>query len=64
MRSEKEGETAALFNQLAEAIAILAFAPGGIPSLSGQRFDAEEILAGFIGIEQARAYCQRVRTHA
>ncbi|GHO49735.1 hypothetical protein KSX_78980 [Ktedonospora formicarum] len=61
-RSEKEGaHSNAVQSARPESIAILAFVPGGILSLFGRRFEAEAILAGFIGNEQARAYCQHVR---
>lgn len=61
-RSRKEGETAALFNGLAKALAVLAFLPGGVPPLFGasQGFDARKILAGFFGQEAAEQYCQNV----
>lgn len=39
----KRGETAAAFNALAEGIAILSFAPGGV-TVFGQHWDAETML--------------------
>lgn len=39
-RSKKEGETAKAFNALAEGIAILAFAPGGV-TFMGMHFEAQ-----------------------
>ncbi len=47
-RSEKAGETAALFNMLAEAIALLAYAPGGVRCF-GQHFEAYAILTSMKG---------------
>jgi hypothetical protein len=38
-RSDKHGETARIYNQTARAIAILAFAPGGI-TVFGQHWEA------------------------
>jgi hypothetical protein len=38
-RSKKRGETAAAFNKLAEGIAVLAFAPGGV-KVFGLHFEA------------------------
>ena len=38
-RSQKQGETAARFDQVAEIIAVLAFSPGGI-TIFGLHFDA------------------------
>jgi hypothetical protein len=65
-RSRKEGETAALFNGLAKALAVLAFLPGGIPPLfgAGEGFDAQKILVGFFGQEVAEQYCQGVLRRA
>ncbi|GHO98662.1 hypothetical protein KSF_087100 [Reticulibacter mediterranei] len=65
-RSRKEGETAALFNGLAKALAVLAFLPGGVPPLLGasEGFDAQKILAGFFGQEEASQYCQGVLQRA
>jgi hypothetical protein len=59
-RSPGEGGTAALFNALAEALALLSFVPGGV-SFGEQHFDALQILAGFLGAEQAATYLARVR---
>lgn len=39
----KRGETAAAFNALAEGIAILSFAPGGVRAF-GEHWEAEKIL--------------------
>lgn len=39
-RSKKKGETAAAFNALAQGLAVLAFAPGGVKFLS-LRFEAK-----------------------
>ena len=39
-RSEKRGESAKAFNKLAEGIAILAFAPGGVTAF-GLHFEAK-----------------------
>jgi hypothetical protein len=60
-RSRREGETAALFNGLAQALAVLSFLPGGVPPLfGGDAFDARIILAGFFGKETAERYCRQV----
>ena len=59
-RSPREGETAHLFNTLAEALALLSFVPGGV-SFGKQRFDALQILTGFLGAEQASSYLARIR---
>lgn len=40
-KSDKKGETASLANAFAQAIACLAFVPGGI-EIFGQRFDAKQ----------------------
>ncbi len=40
-KSKKKGETAAAFNALAEGVAILAFAPGGV-TVFGMHFEATE----------------------
>src|SRR5437879_5674399 len=58
-RSEVPGETADIFNQVAQALAVLSFAPGGVPCF-GQHFDAEAILTGFVGEEAAKYYCRRI----
>ena len=39
-RGGKKGETAAAFNKLAEGIAVLAFAPGGVRAF-GMHFEAK-----------------------
>ncbi|GHO55795.1 hypothetical protein [Ktedonobacter robiniae] len=57
--SQVRGETAELFNQVAQALAVLSFVPGGVTCF-GQHFDAQAILAGFFGAEAAKQYCQRV----
>ncbi len=57
-RSEKAGETAALFNMLAEAIALLAYAPGGVQCF-GQHFEAYAILTSMKG--EAAAFGALVR---
>ncbi len=60
-RSRRDGETAALFNGLANALAVLSFLPGGVPPLfGGDPFDARVILAGFFGKETAEQYCRQV----
>jgi len=41
-RSRKKGETAAAFNRLAEGIACLAFAPGGV-TIFGLHFEAHHL---------------------
>jgi hypothetical protein len=38
----------------------MAFAPGGVP-FGEQTFDAQHLLAGFIGKEKADAFCEQVR---
>ncbi|GHO77220.1 hypothetical protein KSD_49910 [Ktedonobacter sp. SOSP1-85] len=58
-RSKVPGETAKLFNQVAQGLAVLSFAPGGV-SCFGHHFDAQEILSGFFGTEAARQYCHRI----
>ncbi|GHO76476.1 hypothetical protein KSD_42470 [Ktedonobacter sp. SOSP1-85] len=57
--SQGRGETAKLFNHVAQALAVLSFAPGGVTCF-GQHFDAQTILAGFFGGEAAKRYCQRI----
>ncbi|EFH84831.1 hypothetical protein [Ktedonobacter racemifer] len=57
--SQVRGETAKLFNHVAQALAILSFAPGGMTCF-GQHFDAQAILAGFFGGEEAKRYCEQV----
>lgn len=43
-RSKKAGGTAERFNQVADALAVLAFFPGGITAF-GDHYDAEELKA-------------------
>jgi hypothetical protein len=51
----------ALFGDLARALAAVCFVvPGGFPDLFGERYDAVEILGGWIGEAAARAYCQEI----
>ncbi|GHO72121.1 hypothetical protein KSC_110130 [Ktedonobacter sp. SOSP1-52] len=57
--SQVRGETAKLFNHVAQALAVLSFAPGGI--CFGQHFDAQAILTGFFGAQTAEQYCQHMR---
>lgn len=59
-RSPREGETAELFNALAEALAILSFLPGGVP-FGEERFDALQILTGLLGEERATRYLSQIR---
>jgi len=60
-RGSKPGETADLFGDLARALAAVCFVvKGGFPDLFGERYDAVEILGGWIGEEAARAYCQEI----
>lgn len=60
-RGSRPGETADLFADLARALAAVCFVvPGGFPDLFGERYDAVEILGGWIGEEAARAYCQEI----
>lgn len=42
-RGPKEGDTARAFNDLAQAIALLAFAPGGV-RVFGRHWDAETLI--------------------
>jgi hypothetical protein len=58
--SPKEGETAQVFNALAEALALLAFLPGGV-SFAGQHFDALPLLTHALGAEGAASYLAQVR---
>ncbi|GHO65540.1 hypothetical protein KSC_044320 [Ktedonobacter sp. SOSP1-52] len=58
-RSQVKGETAAVFNQTAQALAVLSFAPDGVTCF-GHHFDAQNILSGFFGVEAAKRYCQQV----
>lgn len=57
--SQVRGETADIFNQVAQALAVLSFTPGSIACF-GQHFDAQAILSGFFGAEAAKQYCQRI----
>jgi hypothetical protein len=60
-RSPRKGETAALFNGLAQSLAVLSFQSGGVPPLfGGDAFDARAILGGFFGKEVAEEYCRQV----
>ena len=59
-RSALPGETAEVFNALAEALALLAFLPGGVP-FGDERFDALQILSGLLGEERARSYLSQIR---
>ena len=59
-RGSREGETANLFNAIAEALAFCSFARGGI-SFAGQQFDALQILTFFLGAEKAEQYVAEVR---
>ena len=54
-RSDKRGETAKAFNALAEGIAILSFAPGGVKAF-GCHWEAAEILrrCGLEGVDVGR----------
>lgn len=55
-QGEVPGETAKLFNRVAQALAVLSFAPGGVTCF-GQHFEALAILTGFFGEETAKRYC-------
>lgn len=59
-RSSRIGETADVFNNLAEALAILSFLPAGI-SFGEQHFEALQILTAILGEEQANQYVSHVR---
>lgn len=60
-RGSKRGETGELFGDLARALAAVCFVvPGGFPDLFGERYDAVEILGGWIGKAAAREYCQEI----
>lgn len=59
-RSSRTSETAEVFNALAEALAILAFLPGGVP-FGDQHFDAHEILSCLLGEERAKQMMERAR---
>jgi hypothetical protein len=56
----RPGETAELFNQLAEALAILSFLPAGV-SFGHLHFEAEHILSRFIGSDRAQRYLTQIR---
>jgi hypothetical protein len=51
-------EAADLFNKTARSISVLAYVPGGVPAFGRLRreFDAEALLAGFIGAASAREH--------
>ncbi len=57
-RSEREGETADMFIGLARALAIMSFAPGGVPFLE-EPFDALKLITDWYGEEEAKAFCQK-----
>lgn len=59
-RSSRAGETAEVFNALAEALAILSFLPGGVP-FGEECFDALQILSGLLGEERAASYISQIR---
>lgn len=59
----RPGETAELFNQLAEALAMLSFLPAGV-SFGHLHFEAERILSQLLGSERARRYLTQVRRQA
>ncbi len=59
-RSARAGETAEVFNALAEALAILSFLPGGVP-FGEERFDALQVLSGLLGEERATRYFAQLR---
>ncbi len=59
-RGSRAGETAEVFNALAEALAILSFLPGGVP-FGEERFDALRILTGLLGEERATSYLSEIR---
>ena len=59
-RGEKRGDTGRLISGLGHALAVASFAPGGIPQLFGQQFDAVKTLASFIGADAARDYRNQV----
>jgi hypothetical protein len=56
----RPGETAELFNQLAEALALLAFLPGGV-RFGRLHFEAQEILTERLGAEKAQRYLRQLR---
>jgi len=56
----RPGETAELFNLLAEALAILSFLPAGV-SFGHQHFEAEQMLSQVLGSEQAQHYLTQIR---
>jgi hypothetical protein len=59
-RGARAGETAEVFNALAEALAILSFLPGGVP-FGEERFDALQVLSGLLGEERATSYLSQLR---
>ena len=59
-RSSQIGETADVFNNLAEALAILSFFPAGI-SFGEQHFEALQILTAILGEERANQYVSHIR---
>jgi hypothetical protein len=59
----RPGETADLFNQLAEALAILSFLPAGV-SFGSLHFEAEQLLSPLLGSDRARRYLAQVRQQA
>jgi hypothetical protein len=58
--SSRPGETAELFNQLAEALAILSFLPAGV-SFGSLHFEAERILSQLHGSDRAQHYLAQIR---
>ncbi len=58
--SSRPGETAELFNRLAEALALLAFLPGGV-RFGSLHFEAGRILSGLVGEARAHEYLARLR---
>ena len=56
----RPGETAELFNRLAEALALLSFLPGGV-RFGTLHFEAERILAHLVGAERAQRYVAQKR---
>jgi hypothetical protein len=61
--SPREGETAELFNTLAQLLALCSFVPGGI-SFGEQHFDARKTLTFFLGAEKAEQYVREARRRA
>ncbi len=58
-KSEKKGETAERLNQLADAIAVMAFLPGGITSF-GQHYDGATMLAYYARRQQLGAEAEQL----